>query len=610
MPNISAPNLASDDSVSAKLPAFEANPLDIQDLLNHINFDYKNGQIWFGEQRMLLNHANALSRMREDLATVCGVDATQGVFFRYGYYAGLNDAEIAKKIRPNATWHEVYLAGPQLHTLRGMVKVVPYKVEDDFENQHFFASFDWYNSFEVDYYLKHHGLAEQPICMTLLGYASGYTSYFLGKQVAFKEVQCAAMGHEHCRIEGRILEDWQEETPSIRYLETERLNTQIFEQRSEFDELKRQHPSKSIDTPEFFKAIGHSPAFKKAITMLSKVARSKATVLLQGETGVGKEVFAQGLHQLSDRKHAEFIAINCASIPPDLIESELFGVEKGAFTGATHTRKGKFELANGGTLFLDEIIELSPRAQASLLRVLQESELGHVGSNNTIKIDVRVVVATNESLEQAVATGKFRRDLYYRINTFPIIIPPLRERKEDILPLADFFLKKFRAMYDKPIKGFTDQAKNQMLIYPWHGNVRELQSAVERGVILTNADNYVAENYIDSTSLFPEQAFNQPAVQSSILQIEPKNGRLKLGDNAENTSLPSNSLPHSDADSQTQGLMDNILIEGFDLEAFNQQLIERALQKCQGNISETARLLNMSRAKLDYRIKLKNSPSP
>lgn len=560
----------------------------IQDLLNHIDFDVENGQIWFGDKRMLLNHADALSRLREDLVNMLGEEKTQGLFFHYGYYAGLNDAEIARKIRPNQSWEDAYLAGPQLHIIRGMVKVDPQELEIDFETGKFYASFNWYNSFEAAYHQQHHGLSNEPVCFSLLGYASGYTSYFLGRQVLFKETQCAAMGHEHCRIVGKPIENWDEEVSFLQNYQPARLNTAIFAQRTELDELQRQHPSESINTAGFFNAIGQSPAFKQAIKLLTKVARSKATVLLEGETGVGKEVFAQALHQVSARSQAPFIAINCASIPHDLIESELFGVEKGAFTGATHTRKGKIELANGGTLFLDEVVELSPRAQASLLRVLQESEVSHVGSNQNLKVDVRIVVATNESLEEAVESGKFRQDLFYRINTFPIRIPPLRERTEDILLLAEFFLKKFRDMYEKSISGFTEAAKTALLAHPWKGNVRELQNLVERAVILTNS-----HTLIDVEQLFGSKASVNKFI--TPFKISSQGGRL--------TTL---SQPEPDDDmhvSPSNINISSLVAQGFDLELFNQQIIETALKLFNNNISETARKLNISRAKLDYRIK-------
>ncbi|WP_082785667.1 sigma-54-dependent Fis family transcriptional regulator [Psychrobacter sp. P2G3] len=552
----------------------------IEDLLTHLEFDVHAGKIWFGGQRMLLNHAHALWRLREELNLTLGSDITQRLFFRYGYFAGVEDAEISKKLRPDGSWKEVFLSGPQLHTIRGMVKVVPDEMTVDFDSGKFFASFDWYNSFEVAYHKKFNGLSETPVCFSSLGYASGYTSYFFGRQIAFKEVQCAAMGFDHCRIEGRPLEEWEEDTDLQKFFNTERLNTELFERRSNFDEVKRQNPNTRIKPEGFFSAIGESPSFKKATALTRKVAKTKATVLLQGETGVGKEVFAQALHEASDRNENPFIAINCASIPTDLVESELFGVEKGAFTGAVQTRQGKIEVASSGTLFLDEVVELSHRAQAALLRVLQEGVLNRVGSHINISVDVRVIVATNEDLQTAVTQGRFRQDLYYRLSTFPIHIPPLRERKQDILLLAKFFLQKYAAMYNKNIQGFTDQAREYLNLHTWPGNVRELQNVTERAVIL-NEDHHL----IDAADLLLSNIQDRHKQNSQKLKISADSGSLQLAD-----------------DSRVNEALETLFHEGFDLENFNDKLIHAALNQCEGNVSKAARLLNISRAKLDYRL--------
>ena len=569
--------LVKDENISATEAKFSKS---IEDLLTNLEFDVNAGKIWFGGQRMVLSHAHALWKLREDITMTLGSDIMERLFFRYGYYAGVQDAEISKKLRPEGSWKEVFLSGPQLHAIRGMVKVVPDKMVVDFDNGKFFASFDWYNSFEVAYHKNFNGLSEKPVCFSSLGYASGYTSYFFGRQIAFKEVQCAAMGFDCCRIEGKPLEEWDEETDLERFFNTERLNTELFERRSNFDEIKRQNPDIRINPEGFFSAIGESPSFKKATTLMKKVAKTKATVLLQGETGVGKEVFATALHEASDRSENPFIAINCASIPADLIESELFGVEKGAFTGATQTRKGKIEAASSGTLFLDEAVELSPRAQASLLRVLQEGVLNHVGSYIDIAVDIRVIVATNEDLQAAVAQGKFRQDLYYRLSTFPIHLPPLRERKQDILLLAKFFLQKYAAMYQKNIQGFTDQAREHLSLHTWPGNIRELQNVTERAVILNEG-----HNWIDVSDLL------LPSIKEDISESEQK---LKI-------SATSGSLQLVD-DKIANCALENLFYEGFDLEDFNDKIIQAALSKCDGNVSKAARLLNISRAKLDYRL--------
>lgn len=551
----------------------------IEDLLTHLEFDVHSGRIWFGGQRMVLSHAHALWRLREDIESTLGDDIMQRLFFRYGHFAGEQDAEISKKLRPEGSWKEVFLSGPQLHAIRGMVRVIPDKMSVDFDNGKFFASFDWHNSFEAAYYKKFHGISDKPVCFSSLGYASGYTSYFFGQQIAFKEVQCAAMGYDHCRIEGRPLEDWEEETDLERFFNTERLNTELFERRSNFDELKRQNPDLRIKPEGFFSAIGESPSFKKATALMKKVAKTKATVLLQGETGVGKEVFARALHDASDRRDNPFIAINCASIPADLIESELFGVEKGAFTGAAQSRKGKIEAAHSGTLFLDEAVELSARAQAALLRVLQEGVLNHVGSYLDIAVDIRVIVATNEDLKEAVAQGRFRQDLYYRLSTFPIYLPPLRERKQDILLLAKFFLNKYADMYQKKIQGFTDQAREYLSLYHWPGNIRELQNVTERAVILNEG-----HHWIDASDLLLSN-IEDSNVDSNKLRVSTKSGGL-----------------HSSNDEHNDAALATLFHEGFDLEAFNDKLIRTAVNQCGGNISKAARLLNISRAKLDYRL--------
>ncbi|WP_010261808.1 sigma-54-dependent Fis family transcriptional regulator [Treponema primitia] len=231
--------------------------------------------------------------------------------------------------------------------------------------------------------------------------------------------------------------------------------------------------------------IGTSNAMRTVHEMLSRVAPSDATVLITGESGTGKELIAAEIHRLSKRVGAPLIKVNCAAIPESLIESELFGHERGAFTGADKQRKGRFELAHSGTLFLDEIGELSPQVQVKLLRVLQERELERVGGTSTIKVDVRLITATNRNLEEEVKSGRFRDDLYYRLNVFPIQIPPLRERKSDIVLLADYFSEKYAAKNGKLIKRISTPAIDLLTSYSWPGNVRELENAIERAVILS-----------------------------------------------------------------------------------------------------------------------------
>jgi Nif-specific regulatory protein len=252
--------------------------------------------------------------------------------------------------------------------------------------------------------------------------------------------------------------------------------------------------------------IGTSTSMQKVYELIAQVAPSNATVLITGESGTGKELVAQEIHRLSRRADKPYITINCAALPESVIESELFGHEKGAFTGAVAQRKGRFELAHRGTLFLDEIGELSPQVQVKLLRVLQEREIERVGGDHPIKVDVRLIAATNRKLEQEVQAGRFREDLYYRLNVFPIHVPPLRERKSDIVLLADYFVEKYAEKNGKLIKRISSPALDLLTSYHWPGNVRELENCIERAVILST--DMVIHSYHLPPSLQSAQSTN------------------------------------------------------------------------------------------------------
>ncbi|MFA5233948.1 MAG: sigma-54 dependent transcriptional regulator [Sulfurimonas sp.] len=245
--------------------------------------------------------------------------------------------------------------------------------------------------------------------------------------------------------------------------------------------------------------FGTSKALEAALNMANKAAKTDASILLLGESGVGKEVFASYIHENSPRAKKPFVAINMAAIPENLIESELFGFEKGAFTDASESKAGQFELANGGTLFLDEIGEMPYGVQAKLLRALQEKEVRRLGSSKSVKIDIRVISATNANLSDKIKNGEFRNDLYFRLNTIPIHIPPLCERKDEILQIAQKVLEQNCIKYGFKLKRFSDEAKEQLLSYGWPGNIRELISVVERAVILSESDEITPhELYLES----------------------------------------------------------------------------------------------------------------
>jgi Nif-specific regulatory protein len=232
--------------------------------------------------------------------------------------------------------------------------------------------------------------------------------------------------------------------------------------------------------------IGNCAAMRAVYNQIAQVANSQATVLIRGESGTGKELVARAVHYGSDRRNGPFVAVNCAALPENLIESELFGHEMGAFTGAVQRRKGRFELANGGTLFLDEIGDISAALQVRLLRVLQERVFERVGGTEMIRVSVRVVAATRQNLEQAMSEGRFREDLYFRLNVYPIHLPPLRERRSDICMLADHFLARYNELYGRKIKRISTPAINMMMSYHWPGNVRELENCIEYAVLNSN----------------------------------------------------------------------------------------------------------------------------
>jgi formate hydrogenlyase transcriptional activator len=261
-----------------------------------------------------------------------------------------------------------------------------------------------------------------------------------------------------------------------------------------------------IDKASMFEEIvGTSPPLQAVLSRVSKVARTDSTVLITGETGTGKELVARAIHRRSRRSSRAFVSVNCTAIPRDLIASELFGHEKGAFTGAAQRRLGRFELAGGGTIFLDEVGELPAETQVALLRVLQEHEFERVGGIRPIQTDIRVIAATNRDLQAAIAAGSFRSDLFYRLNVFPIEIPPVRDRREDIPMLVEYFIDRFARKAGKSIRGLNKKTLDLLQSYAWPGNIRELQNVIERSVIVCESENFsVDESWLSRQPLAPE----------------------------------------------------------------------------------------------------------
>jgi transcriptional regulator with GAF, ATPase, and Fis domain len=304
-------------------------------------------------------------------------------------------------------------------------------------------------------------------------------------------------------------------------------------------EREKQYLQEQIkDTYNYEQIIGANDGLRNVFKLVSNVASSDSTVLLLGETGTGKELIATAIHNTSPRRKNLMVKLNCAAMPAHLVESELFGHEKGSFTGATERRTGKFELANKGTLFLDEIGEVSLEVQSKLLRAIQEKEIERIGGNTVIKTDVRIIAASNRDLKNDVDAGKFRRDLFYRLNVFPITLPPLRERREDIPLLASFFMRKYAQKTGKKIKSISTAVINDLMRYHWPGNVRELEHIIERNVLLTNGDviTEVAlpqSERVDDSSDQEKLTSLEENERSYILSILKKtNGRIRGADGA------------------------------------------------------------------------------
>ncbi|UST79638.1 sigma-54-dependent Fis family transcriptional regulator [Pseudomonas siliginis] len=547
---------------------------DYQDLSEQIRFQSTEGKIWFGEQRMLLMQVSAMANFRRELINTLGIERAKGFFLRLGYQSGLKDAEMARKLRPNSPELEMFLVGPQLHSLKGMVNAKPIQLEVDQEAGHFYCELEWIDSFEVESCLTEVGLMEAPVCWSLLGYACAYSSSFMKREIIIQETSCRGCGDERCIIIGKPAEEWENVEEFRRYFQSDPIIEELYELQSQISSLRT-----CLEKQEgHYYGIGRSSAYVKVCKTIDKAAKGKVSVLLLGETGVGKEVIARSVHLRSDRAEQAFIAVNCAAIPQDLIEAELFGVEKGAFTGANQTRPGRFERASGGTIFLDELVELTPRAQAALLRVLQEGELERVGDSRTRKVDVRVIAATNESLADAVKAGRFRADLYYRLNVFTVQIPPLRERLEDLPLLVEHFLSKFHLQYHKRTLGLSDKALELCLNYAWPGNIRELENVIERGIILTDSNETIGQDALFAVS---------PKVDSAPGdRLSADGGLVQVGDTV------------STADWVTQ-----IFEQNISLETVEEHLMRRAMDIAQQNVALAARILGLTRPALAYRLK-------
>ncbi|MEK8048716.1 sigma 54-interacting transcriptional regulator [Ideonella sp. DXS22W] len=576
------------------------------ELVSRLHFDAREGRIWLNDQRMVLLHNSAMGVLRQELIESLGLDKARGLITRMGYNSGAHDAELARELRCSDRPAEAVTIGPQLHMLEGVARVEAVALELDEEGGHFLGEFNWHGSAEAEAHVQVYGIVGHTACWQQVGYASGFVSRFMGRPVVFRELQCRAQGAPHCVIVGRPAEAWgPADDPAaagdLASLRADALSQGVAAPVSG-------HPSAARHLLGDSAVVGVSAGFNAVCHMVRRAADTRATVLFLGESGVGKEVLAQALHRISPRAAGPFVAINCAAIPDELIESELFGVEKGGYTGALASRPGRFERAQGGTLFLDEIGILGWTAQGKLLRALQAREIERVGGTATVQVDVRVVAATNLDLKQEVAAGRFREDLYYRLNVLPIRVPPLRERREDIPVFMNHFLRHYNQRDGRQVSGFTGRAIDAMLAYHWPGNIRELENLVERGVVLASDGGA-----IDTPHLFlgDEQL---PADWLALQRDGSLRQRTVAGAANDAMQTPA-AAPCATADADggnTLGQRVQALLAGqcaagreaqVPLDVLEAELVRRAMEATGGNQSAAARLLGLSRSQLIYRLK-------
>jgi DNA-binding NtrC family response regulator len=534
-----------------------------------LDFRPDQGIIRLHEQRVVLLSAAAMGLMRKELIDTLGVETARCLFLRFGYADGYHDAV---SLRDRSRWTtplDGLRAGIVLHGLEGIVRAEIEKLEHDAASGHFEEEIAWHHSYVAEQHVHHYGKSAAPVCWSLEGYTSGYASACLGQEIYFRETTCLAQGNAACKAVGKDATSWGDLLEGLRAdyhsrdlgHQVERIREAVHERLQEIERRERAVAKRERELNQLRERVARetaskhfiagSAAMQEVLELAARVAPLDTTVLVHGESGTGKEFIVRMIHDQSPRAGGPFVSINCAALTETLLESELFGHVRGAFTGAVRDKPGLFETAARGTLFLDEIGEVAPTVQAKLLRALQEREIRRVGGERTIRVDARVVAATNRDLRAAVAAGTFREDLYFRLGAFVIDVPPLRERREDIPALVHDFVRRAAARAKKEVVSVSPDAMTALMHYGWPGNVRELEHAIERAVIVARSPS------IRVRELPPEVS------QSHLASVS----------------------------------------DGFDLQSQERATIERALERFHGNRGETAAALKISAVTLWRKMK-------
>jgi two-component system, NtrC family, response regulator HydG len=561
---------------------------DIAPIKERLIFRPEKAEIVMGDQRMVLMHTAALNDLRAELIASLGSQTARTLLTRIGFSTGTRDAQLALQLHSAEEGIFTLLArGGHLHALQGVALVEPISWDLDIEKGRFSLEFFWKHAFETELHAGEHDTQSTPTCWLETGYASGFLSACVGRLIVVREVECRSMGFDACRVIARPASEWDDVEEDLQFLEAPVLREALASKTYGHSGKHRSALTALEQSKHRSDVVGLSPAYQAVVGKINRVAPTGATVLLLGESGVGKSTFARLLHEQSQRAEGPFVSVNCATIPETLMESELFGVERGAFTGADTARAGRFELAKGGTLFLDEIATLPLVAQGKLLRVLETGQFERLGSGAARQADVRIVAATNEDLWEAVRAGRFREDLFFRLHVFPIEIPPLRRRKEDLPVLIEHFMQRFATAYGRDVFGLTPEAMSMLLGYAWPGNIRELSNVVERAVILAEDGRALDAVHV----VLMKNLTRETAGTAERSSPEPRHAQAA----ADSPEQLSRSLVEI-----VGGLMKD---RGLTLSDMENTMVDAAIMHSDGNMSRAAALLGISRGQLLYRRK-------